>query len=305
MGHGLKITAKMTTPSSHSHEVLMKDRSIASFPGLLMLVALLSIVGLSGLGLFTHPDMAIFWIPAGVVSLFCLKGLTLLQPGEAAAFLLFGKYVGTLKQDGFFWVNPFYNAETISLRLSNFESAKLKVNDSEGNPIEIGAVVSWRITEAAAALFAVEDVDEFVRIQSETAVRDLANHYPYEASGPKEISLRGKGEKVAELLKVHVQARLGKAGVEVHEARLSHLAYAPEIAQAMLQRQQASAIVAARQRIVEGAVGMVDMALKQLSKRKLATLSKERKAALVSNLLIVLCGERGTQPTIPLTSHQS
>jgi len=206
--------------------------------------------------------------------------------------------VGTAKTPGLRWANPFYTKKRISLRVRNFESTKLKVNDQEGNPIEIAAVVVWRVVDTAEAVFEVDDYQNFVKVQSEAAVRNLATSYKYDAHEEDQMSLRGNTAEVAEHMKKEIQDRLSKAGVEVLEARISHLAYAPEIAQAMLQRQQAGAIIAARQRIVEGAVGMVQMALDLLSQRDILELDNERKAAMVSNLLVVLCGERSTQPVI-------
>ena len=211
---------------------------------------------------------------------------------------LFGDYVGTATNAGLRWANPFYTKKRISLRVRNFESTKLKVNDLEGNPIEIAAVVVWRVVDTAEAVFEVDDYQNFVKVQSEAAVRNLATSYKYDAHEEDQMSLRGNTIAVADHMKKEIQDRLAKAGVEVLEARISHLAYAPEIAQAMLQRQQAGAIIAARQRIVEGAVGMVQMALDMLSQRDILELDNERKAAMVSNLLVVLCGERSTQPVI-------
>ena len=227
-----------------------------------------------------------------------LTGLFTVQPNEAKVLTLFGKYSGSVKQDGFHWANPFLRKRRISLRIRNFESAQIKVNDQEGNPIEIAAVVVWRVVETAEACFEVDDYEHYVKVQSEAAVRNLATHYPYDAYVDGHKSLRGNTAEIADQLKVEVQDRLSKAGVEVLETRINHLAYAQEIAAAMLQRQQAGAIIAARQRIVEGAVGMVEMALELLSKREIVTLDNERKAAMVSNLLVVLCGDRNTQPVI-------
>ena len=227
-----------------------------------------------------------------------LAGLFTVQPNEAKVLTLFGKYSGSVKQDGFHWANPFLRKRRISLRIRNFESAQIKVNDQEGNPIEIAAVVVWRVVETAEACFEVDDYEHYVKVQSEAAVRNLATHYPYDAYVEGHKSLRGNTAEIADQLKVEVQDRLSKAGVEVLETRINHLAYAQEIAAAMLQRQQAGAIIAARQRIVEGAVGMVEMALELLSKREIVTLDNERKAAMVSNLLVVLCGDRNTQPVI-------
>ena len=225
-------------------------------------------------------------------------GLFTVQPNEAKVLTLFGKYSGSVKSDGFHWANPFLRKRRISLRIRNFESSQIKVNDHEGNPIEIAAVIVWRVVETAEAMFEVDDYAHYVKVQSEAAVRNLATQYPYDAYVDGHKSLRGNTAEIAEQLKTEVQDRLAKAGVEVLEARINHLAYAPEIAAAMLQRQQAGAIIAARQRIVEGAVGMVEMALDLLSNREIVTLDNERKAAMVSNLLVVLCGDRNTQPVI-------
>jgi len=211
---------------------------------------------------------------------------------------LFGSYVGTSKAPGFHWANPFLSRKKISQRIRNFESAKLKVNDHDGNPIEIGAVVVWKVVDTAEACFEVESYQDFVHIQSETAMRNLATRYAYDAHGEGQLSLRTNTAEIADQLKNEVQARLSKAGVLVIEARISHLAYAPEIAMAMLRRQQASAVIAARQKIVEGAVGMVEMALGLLSKNKIVELDEERKAAMVSNLLVVLCAEHEVQPVV-------
>jgi regulator of protease activity HflC (stomatin/prohibitin superfamily) len=218
---------------------------------------------------------------------------------------LFGDYVGTAKIPGLRWANPFYTKKRLSVRVRNFESSHLKVNDSDGNPIEIAAVVVWRVVETAEATFEVDDYENYVRVQSEAAVRNAATSYPYDGHDDAIVSLRGATSVVAEHLKKEIQDRLHKAGVEVLEARISHLAYAPEIAAAMLQRQQAGAIIAARQRIVEGAVGMVEMALEMLSRKSIVNLDEERKANMVSNLLVVLCGERGAQPILNAgTIHQ-
>jgi regulator of protease activity HflC (stomatin/prohibitin superfamily) len=227
-----------------------------------------------------------------------LKGMFIVHPNTGAVLQLFGKYVGTVKQTGLRWTNPFYSKRRLSLRIRNFESSHLKVNDNEGNPIEIAAVVVWRVVDTAEASFEVDDYQNYVHVQSESALRNLASNYTYDTHDEAQISLRGHTSAVADHLKREIQDRLARAGVEVLEARISHLAYAPEIAAAMLQRQQAGAIIAARQRIVEGAVGMVEMALDMLSKRDVVHLDDERKAAMVSNLLVVLCGERSTQPVV-------
>jgi regulator of protease activity HflC (stomatin/prohibitin superfamily) len=226
-------------------------------------------------------------------------GFFVLQPNEAAALLLFGEYKGTVKSSGWYWANPFYTKRKVSLRSRNLNGEKLKVNDEMGNPIEIAEVVVWRVDNTVEALFDVENYIEYVRTQSESALRHMAGLYPYDITeGSEQVSLRGSADEVSEALKRELQERLGKAGVIVEEARLSHLAYAPEIAAAMLQRQQASAIIAARQKIVEGAVGMVEMALNKLNEKQVVELDEERKAAMVSNLLVVLCGERATQPVV-------
>lgn len=211
---------------------------------------------------------------------------------------LFGRYTGTVRHEGLRWTNPFYSKSSVSLRVRNFESSKLKVNDNDGNPIEIAAVVVWQVVDTAEAVFQVDDYENFVQIQSESALRQMATSYPYDSHDSGAPSLRSHGKEVNQHLRDEIQERLGKAGVDVVEARITHLAYAQEIAQAMLQRQQAGAIIAARARIVEGAVSMVEMALEQLSVRGVVNLDEERKAAMVSNLLVVLCGERSTQPVV-------
>lgn len=227
-----------------------------------------------------------------------LGGFFTLQPNEAAVIILFGAYKGTVKKSGWHYANPFYTKKKISLRQRNLNGDILKVNDEIGNPIEIATVIVWRVSNTAEAVFDVENYIDYVETQSESALRHLAGLYPYDSGDEKQLSLRGSADEVSEGLKAELQVRLSKAGVIVEEARLSHLAYAPEIAAAMLQRQQASAIIAARQKIVEGAVGMVDMALKMLNENGIVELDEERKAAMVSNLLVVLCGERSTQPVI-------
>lgn len=227
-----------------------------------------------------------------------LGGLFTVAPNEARVLQLFGDYVGTVRTPGLRWANPLFTKRKISVRIRNFESSTLKVNDLEGNPIEIGAVIVWRVTDTAEAVFEVDDYDNYVQVQSEAALRNLAVSYAYDSHDDITESLRGTTAKVADHLKAEIQDRLNKAGVEVIEARISHLAYAPEIASAMLQRQQAGAIIGARQRIVEGAVGMVEMALDMLSRKDVVHLDEERKAAMVSNLLVVLCSDRHTQPVV-------
>jgi len=229
---------------------------------------------------------------------FLLAGLFMVNPNQGVVLQLFGAYHGTAKAQGLRWANPLFTKKGVSLRVRNFESSHLKVNDNEGNPIEIAAVVVWKVVETAEAVFEVDDFENYVHVQSEAALRNLATSYPYDAHADDLVSLRGHTSAVADHLKREIQERLSKAGVEVIEARISHLAYAPEIAAAMLQRQQAGAIIAARQRIVQGAVGMVEMALDMLSEKSIVTLDEERKASMVSNLLVVLCGERGAQPII-------
>jgi regulator of protease activity HflC (stomatin/prohibitin superfamily) len=233
-----------------------------------------------------------------VLTGFLLKGFFQVAPNEAQVMQLFGRYAGSVRDEGLRWTNPFYSKRRVSLRVRNFESGRLKVNDNDGNPIEIAAVVVWQVVDTAEAVFRVEDYENFVHIQSESALRQMAQSYPYDAHDDGQPSLRSHGEVINNHLRDEIQARLEQAGVQVIEARISHLAYAQEIAQAMLQRQQAGAIIAARTRIVEGAVSMVEMALDQLSRRGVVELDEERKAAMVSNLLVVLCGERGTQPVV-------
>jgi regulator of protease activity HflC (stomatin/prohibitin superfamily) len=235
---------------------------------------------------------------AATVVFFLMAGLFIVNPNEARVLQLFGRYVGTTKTPGLRYANPFYTKSKVSLRIRNFETGKLKVNDINSNPIEIAAVVVWRVIDTAEALFEVDDFEEYVHVQSESAVRALATKYTYDAHETDEIALTSHLEQIADELQLQIQARLEKAGVEVMEARISHLAYAPEIAHAMLQRQQASAVIAARRKIVDGAVGMVEMALEQLSAKAIIELDEERKASMVSNLLVVLCSDRGTQPVV-------
>ncbi|MFK7956244.1 MAG: SPFH domain-containing protein [Lysobacterales bacterium] len=225
-------------------------------------------------------------------------GFFMVQPNQAKVLQLFGSYVGTARNPGLRWANPFYSKKAISVKVRNFESGKLKVNESSGSPIEIAAVVVWRVIDTAEAVFEVDDFEEFVNIQSEAALRNLATSYPYESDDESETSLRSHPGKISDSLRKEIQDRLEKAGVEVIEARISHLAYAPEIANAMLRRQQASAIIAARERIVEGAVGMVELALSELSRQQIVELDEERKATMVSNLLVVLCSDENAQPVL-------
>ena len=282
---------------------MIRERVRSTLSGWAMLPVLLAAEGLSVWQLVVAAQagetlLLIFWILAIAVLAFCFAGFFIVNPNEARVLTLFGKYAGSVKQDGFHWANPLLYKRHVSLRIRNFESTKIKVNDHEGNPIEIAAVVVWRVFETAEALFEVDNYEHYVKVQSEAAVRNLATQYPYDAYVEGQKSLRGNTLEVAEQLKTEVLERLAKAGVEVLEARITHLAYSPEIAAAMLQRQQAGAIIAARQRIVEGAVGMVEMALDLLSSRDVVSLDNERKAAMVSNLLVVLCGDRNTQPVV-------
>jgi len=241
---------------------------------------------------------AVLYVLGLAATLVCLKGFFMVHPNQAIVLQLFGAYVGSVRQTGLRWANPFYSKHAVSLRVRNFESGQMKVNDSSGNPVDIAAVVVWKVVDSAEALFEVDDYESFVQIQSEAALRNMATSYPYEAHGNEEIALRSHPLEIADKLRVEVQDRLDKAGVEVIEARISHLAYAQEIASAMLKRQQAQAIVAARTQIVDGAVGMVKMALDQLKDQGVVDLDEERKANMVSNLLVVLCGEENARPVL-------
>lgn len=236
------------------------------------------------------------------LALIIVSGLVAVQPGEARVLQFLGRYTGTLRPTGLRWVNPLSSKRRVSTRIRNHETATLKVNDADGNPIEIAAVVVWQVADTAQATFAVDDFIAFVRTQTETAVRHIATSYAYDNHGGNALSLRENADEITEKLSAEVTTRVKAAGVDVVESRLTHLAYAPEIAQAMLQRQQASAVVAARHRIVEGAVGMVDHALNRLAEENVVELDEERKAAMVSNLLVVLCGERSTQPVVNTSS---
>jgi len=233
-----------------------------------------------------------------VVMLILFMGFFMVHPNQAKVLQLFGTYVGSVRETGLRWANPFYSKEAVSLRVRNFESGQMKVNDSSGNPIEIAAVVVWKVVDSAEAMFEVDDYESFVQIQSEAALRNMATSYPYEAHDEGTVALRSDPQAIAEKLREEVQDRLDKAGVQVIEARISHLAYAQEIASAMLKRQQAQAIVAARRQIVDGAVGMVKMALDELKEQGVVELDEERKANMVSNLLVVLCGEENVSPVV-------
>jgi regulator of protease activity HflC (stomatin/prohibitin superfamily) len=282
---------------------MIRERATNGMPGLPMLFLFIVVeAGLLWMLIMNIQSESAPEIIAAAVGIafvsFLTAGLFMVNPNEAKVLQLFGEYKGTAKLQGLRWANPFLSKKKVSLRVRNFESSHLKVNDIDGNPIEIAAVVVWKVFETAEAVFEVDDYEHYVKVQSEAALRNLATSYAYDAHDDAQVSLRGHTGAVADHLKREIHDRLVKAGVEVIEARLSHLAYAPEIAQAMLQRQQAGAIIAARQRIVEGAVGMVEMALDMLSKKSIVQLDEERKAAMVSNLLVVLCGDRNTQPVI-------
>ncbi|MEU0049688.1 SPFH domain-containing protein [Streptomyces sp. NPDC006309] len=268
--------------------------------GLLGLGAAVALFALSGAT--SSPGAHGGLITAGVLvllaALVAMRGLNTVAPGEARVVQLFGRYRGTIRQDGLRWVNPFTSRTRISTRVRNHETAVLKVNDAYGNPIELAAVVVWKVQDTAQATFEVDDFAEFVATQTETAVRHIAIEYPYDAHEEDGLSLRGNAEEITEKLAVELQARVEAAGVRVIESRFTHLAYAPEIASAMLQRQQAGAVVAARRQIVDGAVGMVEAALARIAEADIVELDDERKAAMVSNLMVVLCGDRAPQPVL-------
>lgn len=292
----------------------VSERGTWTLPGGVGLVVILALKALALLifswslpqSALADPD------PAGIISALLIflvatvswNGLFVVQPNQAEVLVLFGRYQGSIKQDGWYFVNPLVAKKKISLRVHNFTSPELKVNDADGNPIEIAAVVVWRVVDTAKAIFDVENYNQFVQVQSETAIRHLASQYPYDdGQHPGEPSLRGSADAVAAGLRTELQARLELAGIEVIEARLSHLAYSAEIAGAMLQRQQAAAIIAARQKIVEGAVSMVEMALEMLAQKQVVELDPGQKAELVSSLLVVLTSDRGAHPMLPVTKN--
>jgi len=281
----------------------MKERSASSLPGIPVLFVLLAAMALAIYQLVLAaregvPLMVVVDVVALVLGFLLLLGLFMVEPNQARVLTLFGAYRGSERRTGLRWANPFYSKRAISLRIRNFETERLKVNDLDGNPIEIAAVVVWRVVDSFEAVFHVDNYEDFVHVQSEAALRNLATHYSYDATGDEERSLRGHTAEIAEQLRHEIRERLEQAGVDVIEARISHLAYAPEIAHAMLQRQQASAIIAARQKIVDGAVGMVEMALRNLESQGIVQLDQERRAAMVSNLLVVLCSDRATTPVV-------
>ncbi|MFA5590304.1 MAG: SPFH domain-containing protein [Lysobacteraceae bacterium] len=281
----------------------MQEVSRSSLPGIPVLLAvLLGVVGvivLFVLGIRQEGLLLVLLsVAGGVVLLVALAGFYSVEPNQAAVLSLFGKYVGTVKDSGLRWNNPFFSARKVSLRVRNFESGKLKVNELEGSPIEIAAVIVWQVVDSAEAVYNVDDYESYVHIQSESALRAMASSYPYDQHEDGQIALRSHPQEISQHLQEQIAERLARAGVDVIEARISHLAYAPEIAQAMLQRQQANAVVAARTRIVYGAVSMVEMALDELKKNGVVDLDEERRAAMVSNLLVVLCSDRATQPVV-------
>ena len=279
------------------------EKEIRGISGWVMLVALMLGVGavIAGIIFAKRESEGLLAVPmillAAVIAV-SMNGFAVINPNEARLVVLFGTYKGTLRQPGFWWVNPLTARRRLSLRIRNFESGKLKVNDRDANPIEIAAVVVWRLIDTFEAAFNVDDYENFMHVQTEAALRNLATSYPYDAHEDQGISLRLSAGEVAERLKHEIQERLAKAGIEVIEARISHLAYAAEIAGVMLRRQQATAVIAARQKIVEGAVGMVEMALLELGRKNVVHLDEERKAAMVSNLMVVLCSDRGVEPVV-------
>ncbi|MEK9585960.1 MAG: SPFH domain-containing protein [Halieaceae bacterium] len=279
----------------------MQDETVASttsgYP-MLVVLPVTVVTGIAGAALLSGIAIKILSLIVAILALICLAGFYMVAPNEGRVLQLFGQYVGTDRALGLRWANPFYTKQRVSLRIRNFESGQLKVNDSSGNPIEIAAVVVWRVVDTAEAVFEVDDYEDYVAIQSEAAIRNMATSYPYDDHEGQSITLRGSANEIGDILKDEVQERLGKAGVEVLEARISHLAYAPEIASAMLQRQQASAIVAARSKIVEGAVSMVEAALDQLTEREIIDLDPQSRASMVSNLLVILCSDRAAQPVV-------
>ena len=291
---------------------MIQEKLHAAPSGLLVLLSLLAVLAVDVV-LFIADVAADSQVSFGglicillvPVIVFLLAGVFVVNPNEGRVLQFFGRYVGTVRDQGLRWANPLFTKRRISLRVRNFETERSKVNDTDGNPIEMAAVVVWKVVDTAEATFEVDDYVNYVHVQSESAVRNLATRYPYDTHEEGRISLRGNTEEIAGQLQTEIQGRLHKAGVEVLEARITHLAYAPEIASAMLQRQQAGAIIAARSQIVDGAVSMVEMALENLSKRQIVELDEERKAAMVSNLLVVLCGDKATQPVVNTgTLHQ-
>ena len=279
---------------------MYQEKIITPINGIQMASVFAVLILLTGLFAMATDSFVVIKVIFFIAGFLLLPGFIINDPNEAKVLTLFGEYVGTVKTDGFFWVNPLTSKKKVSLKARNLNGHQIKVNDKLGNPIEIAAVVVWQVEETAKATFAVEDYSQYVTIQSEAAVRHLANIFPYDHFEDEEatITLKDGAEKVSSILEAELSERLSRAGIQVIEARLSHLAYAQEIASAMLQRQQATAVIAARKLIVEGAVGMVEMALDRLSEKNIVALDEERKAAMVSNLLVVLCGDRNVQPVV-------
>ena len=299
----MSVDAPRSLPNASTLRATV-ERSRGTIPGFIGLIILVLVVGAAigvlGLGVVGgNPILIGVGLVMGVLGLLTFNGMFILEPNEAAVLTLFGTYKGTVKSTGWHLVNPLIKKRQLSVRANNFNSDKLKVNDADGNPVEIAAVVVWRVFDAARATFDVENYKQFVQVQTETAIRHLATKYPYDQRGkPDEPTLRGNPDEVAGDLQIELQTRLKLAGIEVLETRVSHLAYSPEIAAAMLQRQQAAAIIAARQRIVTGAVGIVESVLKSLHAKRIVSLSQEQKAGLVSNLLVVIASEKGAQPIL-------
>ncbi|MFJ2129500.1 SPFH domain-containing protein [Streptomyces sp. NPDC087845] len=304
------LTADLTPDAPEMPEPQVREVTAHSIPGglglLLTVIGVIAGIGLAIVGGVIGSNgnngagipVCIFGALLVIASFFCMTGVKMVAPGEARVIQLFGRYVGTIRTDGLRWINPLTSSRKISTRVRNHETAVLKVNDAYGNPIELAAIVVWKVEDTAQALFEVDDFLEFVATQTESAVRHIAIEYPYDAHEEGGLSLRGNAEEITEKLAVELTARVQAAGVRIIESRFSHLAYAPEIASAMLQRQQAGAVVAARQQIVEGAVGMVEMALSRIAEQDIVELDSERKAAMVSNLMVVLCGDRAAQPVL-------
>lgn len=277
---------------------MKEEKSTTALSGYVAIVILLIVIATTYVSAIYNST--VFSTIGIVISLIIVKGLTVINPNDSKVLILFGEYIGTVRKDGFFWVNPFAVKRKISLKARNLNGHKMKVNDKLGNPIEIAAVTVWMVKDTAKALFAVDDYIQYVQVQSEAAVRHLANLFAYDNFEDEEatITLKDGAQQVSQMLEKELNERLERAGIDVIEARITHLAYAPEIASAMLQRQQATAVVAARKQIVEGAVGMVEMALERLSEKEIVHLDEERKAAMVSNLLVVLCGEKSVSPVV-------
>lgn len=277
---------------------MKKEKKFKPFNGYISFVTILILTGLSLAALITLKTMPL--IPVVLILFYCFTGLVTITPNQSIVLVLFGKYMGTIKENGFFWVNPLYIRKKISLRARNFDSDPIKVNDKVGNPIMIGIVLVWKVDDTFKASFEVDEYEHFVRVQSEAALRKLAGHYPYDnfEDEKAEITLRASGEEINSKLEEELKERLDIAGICVIEARINYIAYAQEIAGAMLKRQQATAIVAAREKIVEGAVGMVQMALSQLKDKDIIDMDEEKKAAMISNLMVVLCGEESARPIV-------